>query len=66
MGTVFGAATMTLALGMAFGPLIGGFIYDTFNAYAWLYIGSAAVGLGAAFLALAFPPPRRMQLKAAA
>jgi len=66
MGTVFGAATMTSALGMAFGPLIGGFIYDTFNAYAWLYIGSAAVGLGAAFLALAFPPPRRMQLKAAA
>src|SRR5581483_11223894 len=40
MGTVFGAATMASSLGMAFGPLIGGFIYDTFNAYAWLYVGS--------------------------
>lgn len=50
---------------MAFGPLVGGFIYDTFNAYAWLYIGSAAVGLGAALLALAFPAPRKLQLQAA-
>jgi len=65
MGTVFGAATMASSLGMAFGPLIGGVIYDTFNAYAWLYIGSAAVGLGAALLAFAFPPPRRVQLQTA-
>jgi MFS family permease len=65
MGTVFGAATMVSALGMAFGPLIGGYIYDTFNAYAWLYIGSAAVGLGAALLAFAFPPQRPVPLKLA-
>jgi MFS family permease len=56
MGTVFGAATMVSSLGMAFGPLIGGWIYDAFNAYAWLYIGSAAVGLGAMFVALVLPP----------
>ena len=61
MGTVFGAATMTSSLGMALGPLIGGWIYDAFNGYAWLFIGSAAVGLGAVLLALAFPPPRRAQ-----
>jgi MFS family permease len=56
MGTVFGAATMTSAIGMAFGPIAGGWIFDTFDAYSWLFIGSAAVGLGAVAVALAFPP----------
>ena len=56
MGTVFGAATMTSAIGMAFGPVAGGWIFDTFDAYSWLFIGSAAVGLGAVAVALAFPP----------
>jgi MFS family permease len=56
MGTVFGAATMTSAIGMAFGPMAGGWIFDTFDAYSWLFIGSAAVGLGAVAVALAFPP----------
>src|SRR6202048_3164363 len=40
MGTIFGAATMASSLGMAIGPLAGGFVFDTFNAYSWLYIGS--------------------------
>jgi len=56
MGTVFGAATMTSSLGMAFGPLAGGWIFDTFNSYSWLYIGSMGVALGAVAVALAFPP----------
>ena len=56
IGTVFGAATMLSSLGMAFGPLIGGWIFDTFHNYAWLFIGSALVGLGAAAIAMAFPP----------
>jgi MFS family permease len=56
MGTVFGAATMMSAIGMAFGPVAGGWIFDTFDAYSWLFIGSAAVGLGAVAVALAFPP----------
>jgi MFS family permease len=60
MGTVFGAATMVSSLGMAFGPWAGGMIFDTFNDYRWLYIGSLSVGLGAMAVALAFPPlPRR-------
>jgi len=38
----------------------GGMIFDTFNDYRWLYIGSLSVGLGAMAVALAFPPlPRR-------
>jgi MFS family permease len=40
MGTVFGAATMVSSLGMAFGPWAGGIIFDGFNDYRWLYIGS--------------------------
>jgi MFS family permease len=56
MGTVFGAATMVSSLGMAFGPWAGGMIFDTFNSYGWLYIGSLSVGLGAMAVALTFPP----------
>jgi MFS family permease len=56
MGTVFGAATMLSAIGMAFGPWAGGWVFDTFNAYSWLYVGSAAMALGAVAVALAFPP----------
>ena len=56
MGTVFGAATMVSAIGMAIGPLAGGFVFDTFASYAWLYIGSWAFGLGAFFIAMTFRP----------
>jgi MFS family permease len=56
MGTVFGAATMVSCLGMAFGPAVGGWIFDATGGYGWLYIGSFAVGLGAVAIALAFPP----------
>jgi predicted MFS family arabinose efflux permease len=62
LGTVLGAATMVSSLGMALGPLGGGWIFDRFGGYAWLYIGSFALGLGAVAIALAFPPvPRRPQ-----
>lgn len=59
MGTVLGAATMVSSIGMAFGPIGGGWLYDTFSSYDWLYIASAAVGLGAVAMALAFPPPKQ-------
>jgi MFS family permease len=58
MGTVFGAATMLSSLGMALGPVAGGWVFDTFHNYAWLYIASAAVAVGAVLLALLFPKPR--------
>ena len=59
MGTVLGGATMTSSIGMAFGPVGGGWLYDNFGSYHWLYIASAVVGIAAAAMALAFPPPRR-------
>ncbi|CDZ26275.1 MFS transporter [Neorhizobium galegae] len=67
MGTVFGAATMLSSIGMAFGPLAGGWAFDHFANYDWLFFGSALVGLGAVAIALAFPPlPRQpAQLQAA-
>jgi len=65
MGTVFGAATMLSSIGMAFGPLAGGWIFDRFDAYSWLFIGSFAVGLGAVAVAIAFPPAPRAQLQTA-
>jgi MFS family permease len=65
LGAVFGAAAMVSSLGMALGPALGGWIYDTFGRYTWMYIGSAAIGLGAVAIALAFPPlpraPARLQ-----
>lgn len=66
LGTVLGAVTMLSAIGMAFGPLAGGWAFDQFNNYNWLFIGSALVGLGAVLIALAFPPlPRRLKLQPA-
>ena len=62
MGTVFGAASMVSSLGMALGPAIGGWIFDHFGSYGWLYVGSFAIGLGATAIALLFPPfPSRVQ-----
>jgi MFS family permease len=53
---------MASSIGMALGPLAGGWVFDTFNSYSWLYIGSLSVGLGAVAMALLFPPqPSRMR-----
>ena len=57
MGTVLGGITMTSSIGMAIGPIGGGWIFDTFGDYHWLYVSSAAIGLAAAAVALAFPRP---------
>ena len=65
LGTVFGAATMLSSLGMAFGPLVGGWIFDSYGGYSWLFIGSAIVGLGAVAVSLAFPPLARTRLQPA-
>jgi MFS family permease len=56
LGAVFGAAAMVSSLGMAAGPAIGGWVYDTFGQYTWMYIYSGVIGLGAVAIALAFPP----------
>ncbi|WEK06084.1 MAG: MFS transporter [Candidatus Devosia phytovorans] len=55
MGTVLGGITMTSSIGMAIGPVGGGWLFDTFGDYHWLYVSSAAIGLAAALVALTFP-----------
>lgn len=59
MGTVIGGTATAGGLGMALGPVAGGWIYDSFASYSWLYIGSWAIGLGAVLIALTFKPAAR-------
>jgi len=63
MGSVLGALTLCSSLGMAAGPAVGGWLYDRYGSYAWLYVGSLAVGFAA--VAVAFfvqPAPRARAL----
>jgi MFS family permease len=59
MGSMFGAVSAFASLGMALGPLAGGWVFDTFHAYSWLYVGSFAIGIAAVAVALSFPSARR-------
>jgi MFS family permease len=65
MGATFGAATLASTIGMAIGPLVGGWIFDAFTSYRWLYVASFVVGLGAVAIALTFRPPRLVGASAA-
>jgi MFS family permease len=56
MGTLIGGTSMAGSLGMATGPLFGGWIFDRFGDYAWMYIACFGMGLGAAFIAMLFKP----------
>jgi MFS family permease len=60
MGTTFGAVGLASTLGMALGPLAGGWLYDAFGSYVWLFLGSCAIGLGAVAIACTFCPPRSL------
>ena len=59
MGSMFGAVSAFASLGMALGPFAGGWVFDTFHAYSWLYVGSFAIGIAAVAVALSFPSARR-------
>ena len=65
MGTVFGAVAAASTLGMALGPWAGGWLYDAFGSYVWLYIGSFGIGLGAVAIAFTFRAPRTAAGRAA-
>jgi MFS family permease len=66
MGTVFGAATMLSSLGMALGPVVGGWIFDTYHDYRWLYLSSMAIALAATVVAFMLPPLPRAPPEAVA
>ena len=52
MGSVFGIVAMISTLGMALGPPVGGWLFDRFGGYGWLYAASSAIGIAAALLAM--------------
>lgn len=56
MGTIIGGTSMAGGLGMAAGPLAGGWIYDVYATYGWLYIASFGMGIGAFLVAMTFKP----------
>jgi MFS family permease len=60
MGAAFGAVSLAATLGMAIGPLVGGWLYDAIGSYAWMFIGSSAIGVGAVAIAMTFRPPRTL------
>jgi len=60
MGTAFGAVAFASTLGMALGLWAGGWLYDAFGSYFWLFIGSCAIGVGAVAIAFTFRPPRQL------
>jgi MFS family permease len=66
MGTAFGSVAMISTLGMAIGPWFGGWLFDTFGSYFWMYVGSFGIGLGAVAIAFTFRPPARERIVLAA
>jgi MFS family permease len=62
MGTIFGAVGFVSTLGMAIGPVAGGWLYDAFGSYFWLFMGSFGIGLGAVAIACTFRPPRALRM----
>ncbi len=56
MGTIIGGTAMAGSLGMSTGPLLGGLIYDRFDGYALMYVGSCGMGLAAMLTLMAFKP----------
>jgi MFS family permease len=64
MGTIIGGSAMAGSLGMATGPLLGGWIFDVTGSYRWLYVTSFGMGLGAVLIAMTFKPFPRSNAQA--
>jgi len=58
MGAAYGGVFLVSTLGMGIGSYAGGWLYDRFGSYAWLYGGSFAIGALAVVLALTFRSAR--------
>jgi MFS family permease len=56
MGTVIGGLAMAGSLGMATGPVAGGWIYDATASYAGLFVGAFGLGIGSVLIVLTFKP----------
>jgi len=56
MGTIIGGTSMAGSLGMATGPVLGGWLFDTTGNYGSLYLSCFAMGIGACLIAMTFRP----------
>jgi len=56
MGTVIGGTAMAGSLGMATGPVLGGWLYDTYGSYGSLYLVAWGFGIIAVMMAMTFRP----------
>jgi MFS family permease len=56
MGTIIGGTSMAGSLGMATGPILGGWIFDATGGYGWMYLSCFGMGLGAFLIASTFRP----------
>jgi MFS family permease len=65
MGTLMGGLGLAGGLGMATGPLLGGWIFDTTGDYGWLYLSSFGMGIGAFMIAALFRPHPKVPAAAA-
>jgi len=64
MGTVIGGTAMAGSLGMATGPVLGGWLYDTFGSYGSLYLVAWGFGIIAVIMAITFKPVERSRATA--
>jgi predicted MFS family arabinose efflux permease len=66
MGSVFGVVAMISTWGMALGPPLGGWLFDWFGAYGWLYVATSAIGISGVLIAMTVQPllPRPVALAA--
>ena len=66
MGSVFGVVASISTLGMALGPLVGGWLFDHFGGYGWLYVASSAIGVAGALIAMTVRPHRALAVSLSA
>lgn len=58
MGAAYGGVFLVSTIGMGLGSFAGGFIHDRLGSYAWMFLGSAAIGGMAILMAMTFRAPR--------
>jgi MFS family permease len=49
---------MFSTLGMALGPPLGGWLFDRFSGYGWLYVASSIIGIAGVLIAMTVRPLR--------
>jgi len=60
IGVLLGVFSLTAAVGMGAGGMMGGLLYTQFGSYTVPFLISIGTGILATFLALTFPSPRQV------